>query len=160
MCGIAGIAGQGVAERYGQSVIKAMTDAMVHRGPDGDGFHVQGNVMLGHRRLSIIDLEGGNQPIYNEDRTLAIVFNGEIYNYKELRAELIKKGYRFQTESDTETIVHLYQEYGAKAVGKLNGMFAFAIWDERQQQLFIARDRLGRKAALLQCCRWPDCVCQ
>ncbi|MEO0575365.1 MAG: asparagine synthase (glutamine-hydrolyzing) [Pseudomonadota bacterium] len=145
MCGIAGISGPDAASRWGQPVVKAMTDAIVHRGPDGEGFLAKGDVVLGHRRLSIIDLEGGDQPIFNEDRSIAIVFNGEIYNYKELREDLVKRGYQFATHSDTETIVHLYQEYGVAAVEHMIGMFAFALWDDNKQRLFIARDRLGEK---------------
>ncbi|MBA1333095.1 hypothetical protein QQ73_19220, partial [Candidatus Endoriftia persephone str. Guaymas] len=100
---------------------------------------VEGNIGLGHRRLSIIDLEGGDQPIFNEDRSIAIVFNGEIYNYKELREQLLKNGHQFKTHSDTEVIVHLYEERGIDCLEALNGMFAFAIWDKNRQRLFIAR---------------------
>jgi asparagine synthase (glutamine-hydrolysing) len=122
-----------------------MTAALAHRGPDGRGFFFDRGVALGHRRLSIIDLAGGDQPIYNEDRSVAIVFNGEIYNYKELRSELLSRGHRFATHSDTEVIVHLYEEMGPECVQPLNGMFAFAIWDRRARRLMAARDRLGEK---------------
>jgi len=127
-----------------------MTDMMSHRGPDGRGVHRRQysngvGVALGHRRLSIIDVEGGGQPQHNETKDVWIVFNGEIYNYVELYDELIKKGHRFQTRSDTEVIVHLYEEYGEECLEYLRGMFAFAIWDETKQRLFFARDRLGQK---------------
>ncbi len=124
--------------------IRVMNDVIAHRGPDDEGYYIHQNVGLGMRRLSIIDLDGGKQPMTNEDRTLWIVFNGEIYNYQELRRQLEDK-HDFSTRSDTEVIVHLYEEYGEKCVDKLNGMYAFAIWDEKRQQLFMARDRLGQK---------------
>jgi len=127
------------------AVVQRMADSIVHRGPDGEGFYSDSEIALGHRRLSIIDLTTGDQPIFNEDQSIAIVFNGEIYNYRELRKELIKKGHRFQTTGDTEVIVHLYEERGIDCVRELNGMFAFAIWDARQHQLFLARDPLGEK---------------
>src|SRR4051812_46876200 len=122
-----------------------MCDAMRHRGPDAEGFHFGDKVALGMRRLSIIDLETGDQPIFNEDRTVTIVFNGEIYNYKELRDELQARGHRFTTQSDTETIVHLYEEHGERCVTYLRGMFCFALWDGVRNRLLIARDRLGIK---------------
>ena len=122
-----------------------MRDVMVHRGPDGQGSFVEGPVGLGHRRLSIIDLEGGRQPLGNEDGTVTIVFNGEIYNFAELRRELEARGHTLATKSDTEVIVHLYEEKGAACVERLRGMFAFAIWDSRRRQLLLARDRLGVK---------------
>lgn len=140
MCGIAGILGFGDGER-----IKRMTDAMIHRGPDDEGFHVDEDVSLGMRRLSIIDVAGGHQPIYNEDRTKVIVYNGEVYNYRELRRELEARGHRFDTNSDTETILHAFEEYGPECVHRFNGMFAFAIWDGVKKELFLARDRLGIK---------------
>jgi len=122
-----------------------MCDALVHRGPDDEGYYFEPGVGLGMRRLSIIDLDTGHQPIHNEDGSIQIVFNGEIYNYKELREELLQRGHSFYTDTDTETIVHLYEEYGAKVVDKLRGMFAFALWDGRRRQLLLARDRLGIK---------------
>lgn len=122
-----------------------MCEVMVHRGPDDDGFYVSGPVGLGMRRLSIVDLAHGHQPISNEDETAWIVFNGEIYNHAELREQLQARGHRYRTNSDTETIVHLYEEYGRDCVRHLRGMFAFAIWDVKKQRLFIARDRLGIK---------------
>jgi asparagine synthase (glutamine-hydrolysing) len=122
-----------------------MNDALAHRGPDGEGIFTDGPVALGHRRLSIIDLVTGDQPIFNEDRTVAIVFNGEIYNYKELRAELQARGHRLSTSSDTEVIVHLYEDFGDDCVLHLNGMFAFALWDQTKRRLLLARDRLGER---------------
>ena len=122
-----------------------MADAIQHRGPDNEGFYISGPIGLGFRRLSIIDLSGGHQPLSNEDGTVWIVFNGEIYNYQTLRDDLIGKGHIFKTKSDTEVIVHLYEEYGTDCVQRLRGMFGFAIWDARQEQLFLARDRVGIK---------------
>ena len=122
-----------------------MCGAIVHRGPDEEGVYIGDGVALGMRRLSIIDLEGGHQPISNEDGTVWIVFNGEIYNYRELRRDLERNGHTFRTDSDTETIVHLYEDLGARCVERLRGMLGFAIWDERRRQLLIARDRLGIK---------------
>ena len=122
-----------------------MCRVITHRGPDEQGAVVEGRAALGMRRLSIIDLKSGQQPIYNEDGNLAIVFNGEIYNYHELKTELESRGHRFKTNSDTETIVHAYEEFGADCLEHLRGMFAFAIWDKREESLFIARDRVGKK---------------
>ena len=122
-----------------------MTDSVAHRGPDGDGYHIAPGIGLGHRRLAIIDLVSGDQPIYNEDGSVAIVFNGEIYNFQTLMAELEALGHRFSTRSDTETIVHAWEEWGEACVERLRGMFAFALWDEKAQSLFLARDRLGKK---------------
>jgi asparagine synthase (glutamine-hydrolysing) len=145
MCGICGIVAFDRARTIEPRLVKAMADSIRHRGPDDEGLHAGGQAVLGHRRLSIIDLHGGHQPITNEDGTVWIVFNGEIYNYRELRRSLIAKGHRLQTQSDTETIVHLYEEYGADCVKHLRGMFAFAIWDARQRTLLLARDRVGIK---------------
>ncbi len=125
--------------------IHRMCQTIIHRGPDDEGIHTRGNVGLGMRRLSIIDLSGGRQPIYNEDRSVCCVFNGEIYNFLELRAELEGRGHQFYTHSDTEVIVHLYEEMGADCVTKLRGMFAIALYDERRESLLLARDRLGKK---------------
>jgi asparagine synthase (glutamine-hydrolysing) len=122
-----------------------MTDVLTHRGPDADGFYLDHQVNLGHRRLKIIDLEGGKQPIFNEDGTRVIIFNGEIYNYILLRKELEGRGHRFQTQSDTEVILHGFEEYGEACVRHLRGMFAFAIWDSNKKELFLARDRVGIK---------------
>ncbi|MDQ3129212.1 MAG: asparagine synthase (glutamine-hydrolyzing) [Acidobacteriota bacterium] len=147
MCGIVGIinANSRVAKR---EILEGMNKCIVHRGPDEDGFYVNGNAALAMRRLSIIDLAGGQQPIHNHDKTKWIVFNGEIYNYQKLREDLEKRGHRFYTNSDTEAIVHLYDEYGAECVQHLRGMFAFAIWDETDKSLFVARDRVGKKPLL------------
>ena len=147
MCGIVGfVNNDGRAVERG--VLEAMNRAIVHRGPDEDGFFLNGPVALGMRRLAIIDLAGGQQPIYNGDRSKVIVFNGEIYNYRELREELEARGDKFYTNSDTEAIIHLYDRYGADCVQDLRGMFALAIWDEHDRSLFIARDRVGKKPLL------------
>lgn len=146
MCGIAGFISKttGRAEARGAR-LDAMCRVITHRGPDEQGTAVEGRAALGMRRLSIIDLKTGQQPIYNADRSKLIVFNGEIYNYRELKTELEARGHKFTTNSDTETILRAYDEYGADCVERLRGMFAFAIWDEREQRLFAARDRVGKK---------------
>ncbi len=144
MCGIAGIIRWNNAPVVEQE-IRAMCALMVHRGPDEEGIYVKDGVGLGMRRLSIIDLEGGQQPVFNEDGTVCVVFNGEIYNYRELHRQMTRAGHRFRTASDTETIVHLYEEYGVRCVDHLRGMFAFAVWDIRHKRLLLARDRLGIK---------------
>jgi len=144
MCGIFGIA----STRLEDGNYTAYTNTLSHRGPDAYGDYQNDNVFLGHRRLSIIDLEGGVQPFFNESKSLAIIFNGEIYNYKEIRQSLIQKGYRFISNSDTETILVAYQEWGESCVQYFEGMFAFAIWDNVAKRLFIARDRLGIKPLL------------
>ena len=144
MCGICGVFDLG-GNPVEPGLVRRMAAALRHRGPDGEGFHINGRVGLGHRRLSIIDLAGGAQPIANEDDTLQIVFNGEIYNFIELRGELEAAGHRFKTRSDTEVILHGYEEWGVDCVNRFNGMFAFAIWDQNKQRLFIARDHLGIK---------------
>ncbi len=140
MCGICGTAGF-----VDQALLEQMTGAMTHRGPDSDGFYLSEEVGLGMRRLRIIDLNTGDQPIHNEDSSIWLVFNGEIYNFQELRKNLEDKGHKFYTNSDTEAIVHLYEEYGDDCVSRLEGMFCFALWDTKQKKLFIARDRLGIK---------------
>ena len=145
MCGIAGIVSKDRGARMDGATIRAMCDAIVHRGPDDEGIYAQGPVGLGMRRLSIIDLAGGHQPIFNEDRSIAIVFNGEIYNFPELRPELERRGHRFTTNSDTEVIVHLYEDMGPACVTKLRGMFTFALYDRTRDKLLIGRDRLGKK---------------
>lgn len=146
MCGISGIykldGDCGPVER---SLVERMNRRLVHRGPDDQGFHVSGPIALGHRRLSIVDLTGGKQPISNEDGTVSVVFNGEIYNYRSLRQELVRKGHCFTTRSDTEVIVHLYEELGEGVFRELNGMFAIALWDARNKKLILARDRIGKK---------------
>jgi asparagine synthase (glutamine-hydrolysing) len=145
MCGICGKLEFDPQAKVSPGLLKAMADAIVHRGPDDEGFYVTGQIGLGFRRLSIIDLSGGHQPLANENDTVWIVFNGEIYNYQALRTELVAKGHIFKTKSDTEVIVHLYEEYGPECVQKLRGMFAFAIWDSVKKTLFLARDRVGIK---------------
>jgi asparagine synthase (glutamine-hydrolysing) len=145
MCGICGIVQTEATQRVDGEALAAMMRAMAHRGPDQDGFYLTERVGLGSRRLSIIDVAGGRQPIANEDGSLHIVFNGEIYNYRELREFLLKKGHAFATHSDTEVVLHLFEEFGAEAVEHLNGIFAFAIWDDRRGELFVARDRMGVK---------------
>ena len=145
MCGIAGVVSAQPGDRIEAATVHRMCEAIVHRGPDDEGIFVKDGVGLGMRRLSIIDLSGGHQPVFNEDRSVWIVFNGEIYNFPELRADLIKNGHQFSTHTDTEVIVHLYEEFGAACVDKLRGMFAFALYDERQRKLLMARDRLGKK---------------
>ncbi len=145
MCGIAGILNleEDIKLSEGYSTIKHMIAVLQHRGPDESGFYINEKIALGHARLSIIDLKGGRQPIHNEDKTLLIVFNGEIFNYVELRNLLCSKGHDFYTKSDTEVIIHLYEEYGTDCLKYLNGQFAFAIWDRVEKTLFIARDRVG-----------------
>jgi asparagine synthase (glutamine-hydrolysing) len=145
MCGIAGYVD--FASRQNPSVIKKMTDEIIYRGPDSSGTFISPNknAVFGVRRLSIIDLKTGDQPIENEDGMVTVVYNGEIYNYKALKAELEARGHKFKTQSDTEVLVHGYEEYGEGIVKKLNGMFAFSLWDERKQKLLLARDRVGIK---------------
>src|SRR5438094_459710 len=145
MCGICGIVYPVAAQWVERDTLAQINAQIVHRGPDDDGFFVEGNVGLATRRLSIIDVRTGHQPISNEDESLWIVYNGEIYNHRELRSKLEARGHRYRTQSDTETIIHLYEEYGRDCVQHLRGMFAFAIWDRRSRRLFIARDRLGIK---------------
>jgi asparagine synthase (glutamine-hydrolysing) len=145
MCGIAGMVQTHPDGAIDVPTIHRMCEAIVHRGPDDEGIFVKAGVGLGMRRLSIIDLAGGHQPVFNEDKTIWIVFNGEIYNFPDLRTELQARGHRFYTHTDTEVIVHLYEEYGAECVHKLRGMFAFALYDERASRLLLARDRLGKK---------------
>jgi len=144
MCGIAGIVSKDRHREPGRHALSAMLEAIAHRGPDGDGTHYDGAVALGHKRLAIIDIGTGQQPMSNEDGSLWITFNGEIYNFVELRQELARH-HAFRTQSDTEVILHLYEELGERCLERLNGMFAFAIWDSRQQRLFAARDRIGIK---------------
>ena len=147
MCGIVGIvSNQG--QRVDEALLGRMCNAIRHRGPDDDGFYVNAGVGLGMRRLAIIDLQSGQQPIHNQDRSAWIVYNGEIYNYLELRAKLEKLGHKFYTNSDTEAIVHAYDQYGADCPKHLRGMFAFAIWNEKTEELFLARDRVGKKPLL------------
>ena len=145
MCGIVGIVQADSRRKYEIDDVGRMADAIVHRGPDDQGLIEDQNAILGMRRLSIIDLEGGHQPIHNEDRTVWVVNNGEIYNYQRLRRMLIDRGHRFETNSDTEVLVHLYEEYGEDFLAQLEGMFAVALWDTRQKKLIVARDRIGIK---------------
>ena len=145
MCGITGFVTNKYTEQEKDQQITKMMDRIIHRGPDSSGKFIDQGVALGFRRLSIIDLKGGSQPIFNEDDSKAVVFNGEIYNFQELRAELIEKGHIFSTKADTEVILHGYEEYGADIVKKLRGMFSFAIWDREKQELFGARDHFGIK---------------
>lgn len=149
MCGIAGGSWTSQGERLSEATLQRMTDVIRHRGPDDSGDYFSalkgGNAALGFRRLSIIDLSGGHQPMSNEEGTVWIVFNGEVYNYRELKPELERLGHQFRTASDTECIVHAYEEWGNDCVTRLRGMFAFAIWNELRQTLFLARDRMGQK---------------
>src|SRR5260370_19031975 len=145
MRGIVGIVHREPDRAVGPEAIRGMCDAIRHRGPDEEGLSVAGGVGLGVRRLSIIDLAGGRQPIFNEDGSKVIVFNGEIYNYRALRQQLLTRGHRLQSNSDTETILHLYEDHGPACVEHLRGMFAFAIWDAEHQCLLLARDRFGIK---------------
>ena len=142
MCGIAGIVTKRVEK---DEIIKLMSKRIEHRGPDGEGYFCDENVALAHRRLSIIDLTTGNQPMYNEDESVVIVFNGEIYNYVELRSELVKAGHKFKTNSDTEVLVHGFEEWHTDLPKYLRGMFAFAIYDKKSKDLFLARDNFGIK---------------
>ena len=158
MCGIAGKLSLDRQEPVDAALIERMTGVLSHRGPDGTGIHVSGPIGLGHRRLSIIDLSSsGAQPMCNEDESVWIVFNGEIYNFQELRRNLVKRGHFFHSTTDTEVIIHLYEEYGVDCLSRLRGMFAFAIWDSRQQRLLLARDRVGIKP--LYYCQTPDALC-
>jgi asparagine synthase (glutamine-hydrolysing) len=145
MCGICGIVNFKKEESIAEETLKRMNQSLIHRGPDDEGAYLENNVGLAIRRLSIIDLETGHQPIHNEDGSVWMVFNGEIYNYKELRAELQNSGHIFYTNTDSEVIVHAYEQYGEECVSKFRGMFSFALWDKRQNALLLARDRFGIK---------------
>lgn len=145
MCGITGIYHYDTSRDVDPAVLKKMTDSLVHRGPDGEGYYIKNNIGLGHRRLSIIDLQTGDQPMYSGDGNIALIFNGEIYNYIELREELKKSGYVFHTTSDTEVIIISYRHWGVECLTKFNGCWAFALWDESKKQLFLSRDRIGEK---------------
>src|SRR2546425_675682 len=144
MCGIAGLTTAGPRPDTAE-LVRRMTAALAHRGPDGEGCWMEGEAALGHRRLAIIDVAGGAQPLVNETGSVRVVCNGEIYNFRELRAELEARGHRFQTASDCETIVHLYEDEGPDAIARLHGMFALAIWDRAARRLVLARDRIGIK---------------
>jgi asparagine synthase (glutamine-hydrolysing) len=145
MCGISGLVYTDASHPIDRDLIRRLTATLTHRGPDADGFLFDRGAALGHRRLSIIDLSTGDQPIFNEDRTKAVVFNGEIYNFREVRADLEQRGHRFATASDTEVIVHAWEEYGDACVTRLRGMFAIALWDLTSRRLLLARDRVGKK---------------
>src|SRR5207302_5101555 len=143
MCGIAGMCNRSGREAVKEHDLRQMLALLRHRGPDEFGILLDREASLANARLSIIDLEGGSQPIANEDESLWIVFNGEIFNYLELRAELEPRGHRFRTSTDTEVILHLFEEYGPACLSRMNGQFAIAIWDTNRRRLFLARDRLG-----------------
>ncbi len=145
MCGLAGFFDTKDARPVDRALLGAMTESLAHRGPDGSGFHADPGIGLGHRRLAIIDLAGGHQPLFNEDSSVCVVYNGEIYNFRELADELRARGHRFETLCDTEVIVHAWEEWGPDCVKRFRGMFAFALWDANAHTLFLARDRLGIK---------------
>ena len=145
MCGITGIIDLRERRLIDRATLTRMNESQHHRGPDEGGLHLSPGVGLGHRRLSIIDLATGQQPLYNEDGSVVVVFNGEIYNFQSLIPELEALGHRFHTRSDTEVIVHGWEAWGERCVDRFRGMFAFALWDENKQTLFLARDRLGVK---------------
>ena len=145
MCGIAGIFDTREARHVDASLLERMNQSQFHRGPDDGGVHIEPGVGLAHRRLSIIDLSNGHQPLFNEDGSVVVVYNGEIYNFPELTTELLAAGHQFRTHCDTEVIVHAWEEWGEACVDRFRGMFAFAIWDRNQGSLFLARDRLGIK---------------
>ena len=142
MCGIVGFCSK---EEDKGITIKKMADRIIHRGPDQEGYYIDEFIALGHRRLSIIDLDNGTQPMFSKDNSLVLVFNGEIYNYIELKQELEKKNYKFETNSDTEVLLHGYEAWGKNLPKKLRGMFAFAIWDKQNKYLFCSRDNFGIK---------------
>src|SRR5215831_19315647 len=146
MCGICGVLSADASRPADRLVVRRMADAMAHRGPDAAGFYAEGPVALGHRRLAIVDLSSSaDQPILSEDGTVAAVVNGEIYNHLDLRHQLERRGHQFVSRSDSEVVVHLYEEYGEDLVGLLRGMFAIAIWDRKRKRLVLARDRAGEK---------------
>src|SRR5258706_4997158 len=145
MCGICGYLQTNKAQAHDRALLEEMNGRIYHRGPDSDGFFVDQTVGLAMRRLAIIDVAGGQQPITNEDGAIQLVYNGEIYNFRELRDELERHGHRFATNSDTETVVHAYEQWGDDALRRFNGMFAFALWDGRRERLLLARDRMGKK---------------
>ena len=145
MCGIAGIFDLGGSDHVSEHLLRNMTNTLVHRGPDGEGYFRAPGIGLGHRRLAIIDVANGQQPMFNEDGSVALVFNGQIYNFRPLMEELSERGHRFRTRCDTEVIVHAWEEWGAACVSRLRGMFAFALYDRNRETLFLARDRIGKK---------------
>ena len=158
MCGIAGMVQTHPDGEVDSATVHRMCEAIVHRGPDDEGIFVKAGVGLGMRRLSIIDLAGGHQPVFNEDKTIWIVFNGEIYNFPELRSQLQASGHLFSTHTDTEVIVHLYEEHGAECVHKLRGMFAFALYDERSRPPSVGARSRGEEAAALRAIQWNFAV--
>lgn len=145
MCGIAGKVSARGGGSIDRSLLERMCAALAHRGPDSRGLFIGDGVGLGIQRLRVIDLVTGDQPVHSEDRTVSVVLNGEIYNYRELRDDLRRRGHRFATQGDTEVIAHLYEEHGVDCVAHLHGMFAFALWDARRRSLLLARDRVGKK---------------
>src|SRR5215468_6475382 len=145
MCGLVGIFDLRGERTIDRALVGRMNDRLLHRGPDGEGTHFAPGLGLGHRRLAIIDLSGGRQPLFNEDGTVVVVFNGEIYNFAGLAEELARRGHSFRTHSDTEVIVHAWEEWGEACVERFRGMFAFALYDSARSTLFLARDRLGKK---------------
>ena len=145
MCGITGIFDTRERREVSRATLARMNESQHHRGPDEGGYHVEPGVGLGHRRLSIIDVSTGQQPLYNEDGSVVVIFNGQIYNYQELIPELLALGHVFRTKSDTEVIVHAWESWGEACVDRFRGMFAFALWDRARETLFLARDRLGVK---------------
>src|SRR5881397_3091715 len=145
MCGIVGIVKLNQRDTVDEARLKRMRDVLRHRGPDGEGLWIEGPVGLGMRRLAIVDVAGGRQPMANEDGTAWVVYNGEVYNHAALRSGLEQRGHSYRTRSDTETILHLYEEEGERCVERLRGMFAFAVWDRRRGRLLLGRDRLGIK---------------
>ena len=150
MCGICGIVNSDPGQPVDKAILTGMNESMHHRGPDEQGFYLNGPLGLGHRRLSIIDLATGQQPLANEDESLWLVFNGEIYNFPELRSQLRQKGHIFRTRSDAEVILHAYEEYGAQCVPYFNGMFAFAIWDQPQRPAFSGPGSSRNQTSLLR----------
>src|SRR3954454_1129272 len=145
MCGICGIFETGGESIVQRSTLQAMADTIRHRGPDDEGFYISGGIGLAFRRLAIIDVAGGHQPLANEDESVWIAFNGEVYNFEELNRQFLSTGHQFRTRSDTETIVHLYEELGEACFAEMRGMFAIALWDGRKKKLILARDRIGKK---------------
>lgn len=149
MCGIVGLFDMRAGRDIDSALLARMNQTQQHRGPSEGGVHIERGVGLGHRRLSIIDLAGGHQPLYNEDGSVVVVFNGEIYNYQMLTQQLIQKGHTFRTHSDTEVLVHAWEEWGSECVDSLRGMFSFAIWDRRKKTLFSRTGSTGHKAVVL-----------
>ena len=152
MCGIVGILDTRGRREIPRALVERMNEVQHHRGPDETGLHLEPGVGLGHKRLSIIDLSTGQQPLYNEDRSVVVVFNGEIYNYQELIPELAALGHVFRTRSDTEVIVHAWEAWGADCVKRFRGMFAFALWDRNSETLFLARDRWASSRSTTRSC--------